>query len=273
MTGLLGVIGDPIAHSLSPLIHTGWLREAGIEASYEAMLVAEGGLIPALRDLAARHVIGVNITLPHKQAALAAASTVSETAQAIGAVNTLTLTPEHSWIGDNTDAAGFSSALSLAGVDDVSGKEILVLGAGGAARAIVHALHMQGANITILNRTEARAEALSAALTDKTSLYGQLQQLPEHISQCDIVINTTSLGHTGEHLALGDGKDRLFMDISYGRAAAAQLAHARKQGWHSVDGLTMLVAQAAESFHIWFGQRPDIGTALQVCRDNLEAAS
>ncbi len=273
MTGLLGVIGDPIAHSLSPFIHTEWLREAGIDASYEPIQVAEGGLLPALQVLAARGAVGVNITLPHKHAALAAASRVSATAEAIGAVNTLTLTQDQQWAGDNTDAAGFLNALSLAGTSHISGLSVLVLGAGGAARAIVHALHRQGAELTILNRTEARAAALSAALTQGKSLYGRLQQVPEYIDRCDIVINTTSRGHSDGPVTLGEGKGRLFMDISYGRAAAAQIADACQQGWHCADGLTMLVSQAAESFNIWFGQRPDIATALQRCRDRLEAAS
>ncbi len=271
MTRLLGVIGDPIAHSLSPLIHNSWLREAGIDATYEAMQVVEGDLPHALNTLRDRAAIGVNITLPHKQTALSVAQQAGPEAAQIGAANTLTLLGDGIWRADNTDGVGFISALSLAGFGAAKGKRITVLGAGGSARAIVHALREIGANIVILNRTIARAEALSLELTGGKAAHGSINQLTEYAAESALVINTTSLGHSGHHFDLETSDGQLFFDISYGKAAVPQLTHAAMQGWRTVDGLSMLVAQAAESFNIWFGEQPNVGAALERCRKIVEA--
>jgi len=273
MTRLLGVIGDPIAHSLSPLIHNAWLRDAGIDATYEAMQVAEGDLPHALNTLRDRAAIGVNITLPHKHAALIAAKQSSMDAALIGAANTLTLLGDGVWHADNTDGLGFMAALKPAGFNDVNGKKTTVLGAGGSARAIVHALHEGGADLIILNRTVSRAKDLSTELTDGNAVYGSIDQLTEYTSESAIVINTASFGHSGNHFDLETSDGQLFFDISYGKVAAPQLAHAAAQGWQTVDGLSMLVAQAAESFNIWFGERPNVERALERCRKIVEATT
>lgn len=273
MTELLGVLGDPIAQSLSPLIHNAWLREAGIDATYEAMQVAENDFASALETLAKRQVRGLNITLPHKHAALVAAGEVSVSAAKIGAANTLTPIDGGGWHADNTDAPGFLFALAHAGIEVVENQNILVLGAGGAARAVVYALHQRGASLTILNRTPSRAADLSKQLTNGQSAYGPIDQYRDYLDEACIVINTTSMGYTGNAIELARGKNRLFADISYGRIAAAQLAHADQQGWRTLDGLSMLVAQAAESFEIWFGGRPDTDKALQRVRRVVEAVS
>ncbi len=271
MTDRLGVIGDPVAHSLSPLIHNPWLQAAGIDARYEAIHVPDGQLPDALDRLYKEGVVGLNVTLPHKQAALAAAASASEAASRIGAANTLSRGENGTWLADNTDAPGVLKALEMAGLAELSGCRTLVLGAGGSARAVVYALSESGAEITLLNRTLERAGALLTEIAPGNTVYGPLSGLPDKLNAADLVINTTSGGHSGQMHTLTQGGGRLFLDISYGPAAAAQLAHADEMGWQVRDGLTMLVAQAAESFRIWFGQMPDTQAALVRCRQAVEA--
>ncbi len=270
MTKLLGVIGDPIAHSLSPLIHNGWLRDMGFDATYEAMHVPANEFTNALKTLEKRDCLGVNVTLPHKGNALKAADTVSDTAQRIGAANTLTYLGESAWRADNTDVPGFVQAL---GQLDPGSDKALVLGAGGSARAIVNALSVHGIRQTILNRTPSKAAELALDLGVGNTKSGPIDQYKECIESATIVINTTSMGHAGEVLELPNGEGRIFFDISYGKIAAPQLDHARNRGWQVRDGLTMLVAQAAFSFEIWFGEIPDVDSGLRRCRAALEAVS
>lgn len=273
MTRILGVIGDPIAHSLSPLIHNAWLDEAGIDARYDPIQVMQGALKSTLDDLANRAAVGVNVTLPHKHDALALAVQASPAAEKIGAANTLTLSDDGNWHADNTDAPGLLRALGMTGIDDTANMQVLVLGAGGSARAAVYALTAAGAKVTILNRTLERAAALNDDVGNEDSVYGSTDVLVEKAASADLVINTTSGGYAGHihHLPVGDG--RLFLDISYGSAAAQQLAHASAQNWQVQDGLGMLVAQAAESFNIWFGQMPETESALTRCRVAVEGVS
>lgn len=270
MTRLLGVIGDPIAHSMSPLIHNGWLRDTGIDASYEAFHVAAGELDIALDALSRRDILGLNVTLPHKHAALSAAVQASKAAAKIGAANTLTYLGKKKWQADNTDAPGFLSAL---GQSDPHTDKVLILGAGGSARALVYALSDAGFEVTIVNRTEKKAAALSAEIGGNKSLYGSIDQYREYIENATIVVNTTSMGYDGAILDLPDGQDRLFFDISYGKIAEPQVSHAAERGWRTRDGLSMLVAQAAYSFEIWFGEKPDHSAALRRCETALRAVS
>lgn len=273
MTKLLGVIGDPISHSLSPLIHNGWLRDFGFPATYEAMHVPGGQLSSALESLAKRDTVGVNVTLPHKLEALALAKTASASAAKIGAANTLTQQQDKSWTADNTDAPGFMSSLRDAlQTNDLSKEKVLLLGAGGSARAVVYALNEQAIDLTILNRTPSKAVSLSNEFTNAKAAFGDLSQYKEYIESATIVINTTSGGYSGDIIDTGPGNGRLFYDISYGAAAKAQLDDAKLNGWRVRDGLNMLVAQAAESFRIWFGEEPDRILALKRCQNALEAA-
>lgn len=270
MTKLLGVIGDPIAHSLSPLIHNGWLRDNGIGATYEAFQVLEGEFSTALKSLKKRDLIGLNVTLPHKHAALAAADEASEAATRIGAANTLRVLEGGDLRADNTDAPGFMRAL---GAIDAAQDHPVVLGAGGSARAIVFALTNAGIPVTILNRTEARAAALSEELGIESTQSGPLTSYTDYLDSATIVINTTSMGHAGDVLTLPEGGGRTFFDISYGKVSRRQLAHAEGQGWVVKDGLEMLVAQAAYSFEIWFGMLPDLDAGLRRCRMALKAST
>lgn len=269
MTKLLGVIGDPISHSLSPLIHNGWLRDLKIDATYEAMNVVAGELPDALKTLESRDVHGVNVTLPHKHDALAACADATEAAAKIGAANTLTFKAPGKWHADNTDAPGFLKAL---GWDSDQEEKVLILGAGGSARAIVFALTNKKIPVTILNRTVSKAADLAAELGDETTRSGTIDQYKEYIESATTIVNTTSMGYSGEVLSLPPGNDRVFFDISYGKIAAPQVAHAAQNGWKVKDGLTMLVAQAAYSFESWFGVMPDFDKAIERCQRAVKAA-
>ena len=270
MTKLLGVAGDPISHSMSPLIHNGWLRDMGYNASYEAFHIKDGEFPAALKTLESRDIMGLNVTLPHKHVALQSAALASDAALKIGAANTLTFQPDRTWSAENTDAPGFLKALGALTPDK---EHVVVLGAGGSARAVVYALAAADVRITVLNRTVARAEDLVRELGSQNSVYGDINQYREYTDSATIVINTTSMGYGGDVLDLPPGRDRLFFDLSYGKIAAAQIAEAEDKGWRTLDGLTMLVAQAAYSFEIWFGEMPDLDAALRRCQTAMKAIS
>jgi len=267
----LAVIGDPVGHSLSPLIHMTWIDALRLEASYESIRVPAGETAAALDDFEQQDFQGLNVTLPHKQAVLAKVTETSDAVEAIGAANTLSRLPRGGWRADNTDAPGLLAALGRIGLSDFTDTTALMLGAGGAARAGLFALDRAGANIILLNRTVEKAEQILSECCSRPHLSGPLDALSDHAGRANLVINTTSAGHGGAHIPLPDGEGRLFFDMSYGNPAAVQLDHARAQGWNTEDGLGMLVGQAAESFSIWFdGIRPDIEVALTACRASLE---
>lgn len=278
MSALYGVIGDPIAHSLSPVIHKGWLREHGIDAEYLAFHVPEGRLEEAFDTFARRSVRGLNVTLPHKAAVLALCDEVSPLADRLGAANTLTRRGDGGWAADNTDVAGFEigfrRALEACGTSVLDG-EVLVVGAGGAASAVACALARQGMAAVYANRSLDKAERLAEL---HTSIGGHaraigLDGLAEAMERCAALVNATSLGHAGRSLDWQPGRGRLAYDLSYGQVAGVFLAPARTAGWCTEDGLVMLVGQAAESFERWFGVVPDLQTALARCRAALEMAS
>lgn len=269
MTRLLGVIGDPVAHSLSPYIHNRWLRENGIDAVYAALEVKAGELPSALESLAGHEAAGLNVTLPHKEEALRLAASASDTAKRIGAANTLMRLPGGAWHAENTDAPGFALTLDFGGIE-VEDREVFLLGAGGSARAAANVLAGRGARLTICNRTIERAEALALDLAPAArilSLEEGLRQAP----RASVIINTLSLGHSGAGLTLPQSAGGIFYDISYGKGAEAALGEARRQGWRALDGLGMLVAQAALSFELWFGITPDMPAAHARARALLEA--
>lgn len=271
MTWLLGVIGDPVSHSLSPVIHNMWIREHGIDATYEALRVERGGLADALSSLEQRNALGFNITLPHKEDALALADETSDVARRIGAANTLVRREAGGWRAENTDAPGFVRSLTDAGID-VAGCRVTLLGAGGSARAVAVSLMDLRAEITIANRTLSRAKAL----VDETGITARICSLEEGVAKAataDVVINTLSLGHSGASLTLPKATGQYFYDISYGKAAAATQAEALAKNWRPMDGLAMLVAQAAYSFEHWFGILPETAGALERCRKLVEATT
>jgi shikimate dehydrogenase len=270
MSRLLGVIGDPVSHSLSPLIHNGWLRDYGIEATYMAMQVPGADLESALKTLRDNGLMGLNVTLPHKQDVLKLAASQSALAGRIGAANCLVPDQAGGWRAENTDAPGFRETLQ-AGDIHVTGERVFVLGAGGAARAVAITLSDLRADLVICNRTLARADAL----IDETGIKARVLSLSDGLLRARdarLVVNTLSLGHDGKALSLPVGEGRVFYDVSYGRAARQALTEARQKGWRTLDGLAMLVAQAAYSFEHWFGVRPDMAEAHVRARRAVEAA-
>ncbi len=267
-TKIYGVVGNPVRHSLSPLIHNHWLAEADIDAVYTAFELNSEGPVEDLKSLNRFGVAGLNVTVPYKHAAMSAA-TMSEEVMIVGAANTLSSTGA-GWKADNTDTIGFILALRHAVEEqDLTGANVTLIGAGGAARAAVFALGAMGVNLTIANRTPEKAVELADSLNPDAQAIG-LEELGSALEVCDIAINATSAGHgdTGA-LELPEGKGRLFMDLSYGHAAAANLSAAQAQTWKTEDGLRMLVEQARRSFEIWHDISPDPEPVLIKCREAI----
>ncbi|MCJ2052644.1 shikimate dehydrogenase [Methylobacterium sp. J-070] len=269
------VVGHPIAHSRSPLIHRHWLAEHGLPGSYERLDVAPEAFPDFVRGLPGSGFRGGNVTLPHKEAAAALADSLTPRAERIGAVNTLVIGPDGHIRGDNTDAPGFCAHLDQslgAAWPGRAGGTALVLGAGGAARAIVVGLAERGvARIRIANRTPARAEAL-AALAPGIGAALAWDDLPAALADAGLLVNTTSLGMRGQPPLDIDlaplPPDAAVADIVYAPLETPLLAAARRRGLAAVDGLGMLLHQAVPGFEAWFGPRPTVTPAL---RDRIVA--
>lgn len=259
------VIGWPIAHSRSPLIHNFWLAEHRIRARYEKIAVEPQNLSAFLRLMAARGMRGCNVTVPHKEAAFALVDEADDTARAVGAVNTIWLEGDR-LIGANTDVPGF-----LANLDDQAAgwrrDRAIVLGAGGAGRGIAYALKSRGVTeVEIVNRTLERAEEVAQVL-GRGVCARRIEDLPGLLENADLVVNTTSLGMTGQPplaMDLAPLPDHAVVaDIVYAPLETALLAAARARGLRAVDGLGMLLQQAAPGFENWFGVRPRVTPALR----------
>jgi shikimate dehydrogenase len=246
----LGVCGWPVAHSRSPEIQNAALAAAGLgDWRYIRLPLPPRRFEEAVRALPARGFRGVNVTIPHKEAALALADDATATAREIGAANTLTFGPGGSIHAHNTDAPGLLEALG----EDVRGRRALVLGAGGAARAAVHALVQAGAEVAVWNRTPERARALAAAL-GATAV--------SRLAQADILVNATAVGlhDPGETFkALPVSADEVtagscVVDMVYRPEGTALLQAARAWGARTIDGMEVLIAQGAASFECWTGR-------------------
>lgn len=245
----LGVCGWPVAHSLSPQMHNAALEAGGLlDWRYTRLPLPPERFEEAVRALPARGFRGVNVTIPHKQAALALADGASAAARAIGAANTLTFEDDGSIHAENTDAPGLLEALG----EDPRGRSALVLGAGGAARAAIHALVGAGARVAVWNRTSERAHAVAQEL-GATSVSRPVQ--------AEIVVNATSVGlRAGDDpfKALGltaddVGAESLVVDMVYSPGGTALLQTVAAWGARTIDGLEILVAQGAASFERWTG--------------------
>lgn len=261
------VIGWPVEHSLSPVIHGYWLRHYGIAGSYEKLLVSPDELSSVLSRLQNRGLVGANVTIPHKIAALQAVDRVTAVAERIGAVNTLYF-DSGALVGDNSDAEGFAENLRANAATwlPASGPAV-VLGAGGAARAVVVALLDAGVpELRLLNRTRSRAEALAKDFGERL-VVGDWQERDASLRGAALLVNTTSLGMVGQPpLALR--LDALPLaavvnDIVYKPLETNLLAQARARGNKAVDGLGMLLYQARPGFHRWFGRLPAVTEALR----------
>jgi shikimate dehydrogenase len=255
MTPYAEVIGDPVAHSKSPLIHRYWLDALGLDGDYRATHVrpeALGGYFEARRqDRAWR---GCNITLPHKEAALAHVPDPGGVKATIGAINTAFRDEDGGIAGTNTDAAGFWSPISAL---DLAGKPVAVIGAGGAARAVLFALSRVGVGpVTIFNRTPLRGAALLAAF----GLKGEAQPLGARLPSAALLVNASTLGMTGQPPLTLDlsplPEDAIVYDIVYTPLETDLLAAADARGLATIDGLDMLIGQAALAFELFFGAEP-----------------
>ena len=260
------VLGHPITHSRSPLIHNYWIKAYGIDGSYEAIDVAPGTLAEFLACVRSGEFAGGNVTVPLKEEAFAAVDQLTGTAKAIGAVNTVYTESGTLW-GDNTDAYGFSANLSDKEPKWRSYHSALVVGAGGAARAIVKSLIDVGlADIKILNRTLGRAEKLANAFGSAVTA-APLEHFDRHVEMADLIVNTSSLGMAGKDNIAFDFRTAkstaLVTDIVYVPLETSFLKSARLEGLKTVDGLGMLLHQAVPGFERWFGVRPEVTPELR----------
>ncbi|HWT62043.1 MAG TPA: shikimate dehydrogenase [Ochrobactrum sp.] len=263
------VTGFPIKHSRSPLIHGFWLREMGLEGSYEAIEVAPENFAEFATSLEHNGFVGGNVTIPYKEVAFATVETRDEAAEAIGAVNTLWL-EEGKLCGGNTDAYGFAANLDALAPGWDNADTALVLGAGGAGRAIVHALQTRGfSRIAIVNRTLSRAEELASHFGKGVSARGW-DAAQDLVKDAGLIVNTTSLGMSGHGeatefpLDLTEAqKSAVATDIVYVPLKTPFLAKAEAAGLKTVDGLGMLLHQAVPGFERWFGKRPQVTEALR----------
>lgn len=255
------LIGHPIAHSLSPRIHQAFARQIGLALAYDAIDAGPDGLGHALHAFAAAGGFGCNITLPFKQAATVHCDTLSERARRIGAANTLTRRG-HGWHGDSTDGPGLLTDLGDRHGLDLRARRTLLLGAGGAAASVAFDLLDAGiGELTIANRTPAHADALADRLGQPGRVHTRyLADLPD-LGTFDLIINATSAARSGGNVTLPAalaGPRTAAVDLNYGEAAIGFLAWARSAGCRDmIDGLGMLVEQAALSFAAWHGSRPD----------------
>ncbi len=263
-----GVMGWPISHSRSPRLHGYWLTCYGIDGTYEALAIAPADLAEQLGSLRDRGFAGVNLTVPHKEAALALVTSLSPTARAIGAVNTVVVGADGKLGGDNTDGFGFLENLrqDAAGWSADTGPAV-VLGAGGAARAICHALAEAGApEIRIVNRTLARAEALAGDLAGPLMPWSW-DDRGAALAGVALMVNTTTLGMVGQDpldLDLASlPTEAVVNDIVYAPLETPLLAAAAARGNPVVDGLGMLLHQARPGFEAWFGRAPEVTAELR----------
>lgn len=272
------VIGWPITHSRSPLIHGYWLRQHGIAGSYEKVAVKPESAADFLRKLAANGFAGCNVTVPLKEIAFKTADEKDSSAVAVGAANTIWL--EHGRIAAaNTDTYGFMTHLSLSVPDwRERDKPVVVLGAGGAARAIVYGFLQAGVEqVLVANRTRERAEEVAAHFGPRVCAIDWATR-SQAAGTAGVIVNTTTIGMKGEgDLGLDFGimdERAVVADIVYVPLETALLAAARKAGLRTVDGLGMLLHQAAPGFEKWFGVRPHVTDELRalIVRD-IEAAA
>lgn len=260
---LAGVIGHPIAHSRSPALHGHWLKRYGVKGHYIPMDVAPADLQEAIALLPKLGFVGLNVTIPHKEAILKLADVITDRAALIGAANTLIFRKDGRIHADNTDGAGFIANLrQKAPLWEPGSGPAAVFGAGGAARAVVAALIEVGVpEIRIANRTRPRADALRADFGAKIAVY-EWVQAANMLEGAATVINTTSLGMAGkaEFRVPLDGLERgaVVNDLVYNPLKTSFLAEAEARGATIVDGLGMLLHQAAPGFERWFGTRPEV---------------
>lgn len=265
---LAGVIGSPIAHSKSPQLHRHWLKSHGLAGHYIPMDVSPEDLETVLHTLPKMGFVGVNITIPHKEAVMKIADLVTDRATLIGAANTLSFSRDGKIHADNTDGYGFLENLKAGAPQwDPTSGPAAIFGAGGAARAVIASLLDAGVSeIFLSNRTRVRADALNKEFGSRVRVYDWVQA-GNMIDDASLLVNTTSLGMIGkgELRVPLDGlrKQTVVTDLVYAPLKTKLLATAETCGCVTVDGLGMLLHQAVPAFERWFGRRPEVDRATR----------
>jgi len=264
---IAGVAGWPVAHSRSPIIHKYWLDRLGVAGGYERFAVQPGAFAQFAAGIGRDDLVGSNVTVPHKEAAFAACDRRTAVAETLGAVNTLWREGSVLW-GDNTDVEGFLANMDE-GAPGWSGanRAAVVVGAGGAARAVVHALASRGfGRIAIINRTPTRADALAAQFGGAATA-SAWTELAAELRGADLLVNASSLGMQGQpplEIDLDLLPDHAVVsDIVYVPLRTPLVEAARARGLRAVEGLGMLLHQAVPSFERWFGRRPEVTLELR----------
>ena len=258
------IMGHPVAHSRSPMIHGYWLKTLGIPGAYEFKDLTPEQFVPFITHLADNGFVGGNVTVPHKEAAYRTVSSRDAASEAVGALNVLWL-ENGKLMGGNSDVHGFIDNLD----DQAPGWKVpnckaLVLGAGGSARSAVYALKERGVDVHIVNRTPARAQELAQRFGATMHAWSEV---PKLLAQTDVLVNCTSLGMQGKDPLQIDlsplKKSAVVYDIVYVPLATALLTEAKKRGHRTVDGLGMLLQQAGFGFRKWFGGDPKVTPELR----------
>ena len=284
-TKVVGVFGFPVEHSLSPAMHNAAFAALRLSFLYVPFAVAPENLEPALRGLNALGIVGVNLTIPHKEAVLPFLDEITDEARAIGAVNTVHVTGGR-LLGDNTDGRGFFEPLREMGVS-VTGRSVVVLGAGGAARAVVFRLVHEGAHVTLVNRTPERAERLAAdaaptgtgTVRTLTFELHDAKELGKRIAESELLVHTTRVGMSPHSDALPPvpleafHSDLLVYDLVYNPVETELLKQARARGCSTLTGVKMLVFQGAAAFERWTGQWPPTDVMEQAVLEGLRGSA
>ncbi len=275
MTARAFVMGHPIAHSRSPMLHGYWLRRYGIDGSYERLDIPPAELGAFFDRFREAGWIGGNVTVPHKVAVMERVDRIDDAARAIGAINTLWW-EDGRLVGGNTDAIGFIGNIDerVPGWSDGAGRAV-VAGAGGATRAIVYGLLGRGLEVALCNRTVSKAQALADYFGRGVTAHGS-DAIPGLLVDADLLVNATSLGMVGQprlEIDLSPLKpSAVVYDIVYVPLETDLLKAARARGLRTVDGLGMLLHQAVEGFRHWFGRTPEITPELRrILVDDIRA--
>lgn len=282
-TKVVGVFGHPVEHSLSPAMHNAAFAALRLSYIYVPFPVRPEGLGPAVRCLPALGIVGVNVTIPHKESVLPFLDEITAEARDVGAVNTIHCA-EGRLLGHNTDGFGFAEPLRLRGMD-LAGKPVVVLGAGGAARAVVFRLAREKARITLINRTPARARRLAQAVADaglgavRVLLADDRQDFVEAIAGAELLVHTTSVGmHPATEVlppvpVEAFHPNLLVYDLVYNPIETRLLQEAQARGCPTLSGLHMLVYQGAAAFHRWTGVWPPTDVMERAVRAGLTAGA
>ncbi len=266
-TRLTGILGWPVEHSLSPAMHNAAFTACGLNWAYLAFAVEPPRIGEAVRGLAATGCAGLNVTIPHKQSVIEWCSDASPAVEAIGAANTLIPNGAGGYLADNTDAEGFLRALDEREAGEITGARVLLIGAGGAGRAVAYAVRSRGGTLLVANRTPERAAELGEPVPFTA------EAMNDAAEECALVVNATSLGMGSDEVPpelplRGIGPDQAVNDLVYRPGGTPWLAATAARGARTIDGLGMLLHQGAAAFERWTG----VDAPVEVMRDALLSA-